>query len=325
MRRHVNRGFVATLIVVVIAAELALRAAAAAPPHVVRVLYGTTLAMYMEVDKRLRDAAPNVQFLAMGDSLTLTQFQPDVFAQDRGLPINAVFNASFLALTFRSQEALLRHVGIERFARLRQVLLFVNPRRLTPEGNVDADVFRIVIPDAERAWRQAWRERRVAPLFDYSRVYGLSRYLVGASWSQIGRPTTWDEVEYLSPYGGVAFEGARQGPAPQGYAYDRIAHVSERYVADLKRVVEIFRSRGIAVVLLPAAHHPKANPLVDAAAEQRFESRMQSLARETGSVWVPLPDGFVPPSDTDFLDYGHLNRTGGVAFTHWLQSLIPNP
>ena len=67
----------------------------------------------------------------MGDSLAMTQFQPDTFAADRGMPANAVFNAAYLAQTFRSQENLLRHIGIEKFTRLRQALLFINPRRLT--------------------------------------------------------------------------------------------------------------------------------------------------------------------------------------------------
>jgi hypothetical protein len=318
MRRFANRGFLSTLIVVLVVAEVALRAAAAAPPKVVRVLYGTTLAMYMEVDKRLRDAAPGVQVLAMGDSVALTQFQPDVFAQDHGLSAGAVFNASFLGQTFRSQESLLRSIGIERFASLQRALVFINPRRLTPEGNVDADVFRIVVPDPDGPWRQAWRDKRLAPLFDYSRLYGLSRYLVGASWRQVGRPTTWDEVEYLAPYGGVSYEGMRESTSPPGHAYNLIADISERYVDDLKRVVDLLRSRGVAVVLLPPAHHPNAMPFTDASARHRFELRMALLARETGSTWMPLPEGFVPPADTDFLDYGHLNRSGGAAFTRWL-------
>ena len=59
-----------------------------------RIVYGTTLAMYLEIDRRLRDASPAVQVLAMGDSLSMTQFQPDIFAADHALPANAVFNAS---------------------------------------------------------------------------------------------------------------------------------------------------------------------------------------------------------------------------------------
>src|SRR6478736_7568190 len=115
MARLVNRGFTATLLALLIAAELLLRASASASPNVVRIVYGTTLAMYMEVAERLRAAAPEVQVLAMGDSLALTQFQPDIFAADHGLPTAAVFNAAYLALTYRSQSALLKDIGLDRF------------------------------------------------------------------------------------------------------------------------------------------------------------------------------------------------------------------
>ncbi len=82
MARIVNRGFTVTLLVLLVVAELALRAAVAAPPKVVRIVYGTTLAMYMKVAERLQGAAPEVRVLAMGDSLAMTQFQPDTFAAD---------------------------------------------------------------------------------------------------------------------------------------------------------------------------------------------------------------------------------------------------
>jgi hypothetical protein len=304
MARLVNRGFVATLLVLAMAAELAVRAITAAPPHVVRVVYGTTLAMYMAVESRLRDAAPDVQVLALGDSLAMTQFQPDVFASDRGLPADAVFNAAYLAQTFRSQEMLLNNVGLDRLPKLKQVLMFVNPRRLTPEGNVDAPIFRVVDDP-------------------YSRLYGLSRYLVTAAWRQIGRPVSWDEVEYLSPYGGVVFDQPRPPGDRPVYLYAPIGEVMEPLIADLTRVIRLFRDRGINVVLLPNARHASINWFADGTAEAKFEARIKALASETGSTWVPIPAGqFQPPADTDFLDYGHLNRSGGIAFTHFLADLI---
>jgi hypothetical protein len=325
MPRFVNRGFTATLLIVLIAAELLLRAGASASPSVVRVVYGTTLAMYMEIDKRLRAAAPDVRVLAMGDSLAMTQFQPDIFAADHGLPVSAVFNASYLAQTYRSQENLIRHIGLDHFPQLRRVLLFVNPRRLTAEGNIDAAVFRIAIPDRDGAWRESWHDRSVSPLFDRSRLYGLSRYLISASWRQVGRPSGWDQVEYLSPQGGVVFEGRRMTDASPPYLYEPLKAVSEEYVSDLKRVVELFRSRNIGVVLLPSVHHPNAKVFADAGVERQFESWMASLAKDTGAVWIALPAaGFTPAADTDFLDYGHVNRSGGIAFTHRLRDLIPD-
>lgn len=323
MPRFVNRGFVTTLLVLVIAAELLLRAAAGASPPIVRILYGTTLAIYMEIDKRLRDAAPEVQVLAIGDSLTMTQFQPDVFAADHNLPPKAVFNASLLSQTFRSHESLLRHIGLDRFGQLRQALVFVNPRRLTPEGNADAAVFRVAIADRDGTWRSALKERSVSPVFDRSRLYGLSRYLVSASWRQIGRPDTWDQVEYLAPEGGIAYEPARTGPAGTAYPYDALTVVNEEYVEDLARLIETLRSRNVSVVLLPPAHHRDTKPFADGV-EARFNVRMRTLADQTGAVWVPLPlDAFKPASDADFIDYGHLYRAGGIAYTHWLRDVIP--
>ena len=95
-------------------------------------------------------------------------------------------------------------------------------------------------------------------------------------------------------------------------------------LADLKRVIDLFRARNISVTLLPSATHPSIHLFVDARAEARFDEQMNRLAVETGSEWVPLAAvGFQPPADTDFLDYGHLNRSGGIAFTHFLRSTIP--
>jgi hypothetical protein len=319
----VNRGFVATLLLLVVAAELLLRAAAGASPATVRIVYGSTLAMYMEIDKRLRDAAPEVQVLAIGDSLTMTQFQPDTFVADHHLPARAVFNASLLAETFRSHESLLRHVGLDRFTALRRVMVFVNPRRLTPEGNVDAAVFRVAIPDRDGTWNEAWRERSVSPVFDRSRLYGLSRYLLSASWRQIGRPDTWDQVEYLMPTGGIAYEHSRQTMAGVAYPYGLLEVVNEEYVSDLSRLIQMLRARNIEVVTLPPAHHHNVQPFASGV-EARFYARMRALADQTGAAWVPLPlDAFKPPSDLDFMDYGHLTRSGGIAYTHWLRDAVP--
>lgn len=324
MPRFVNRGFAATLIVVLIGAELLLRAAAGASPNIARIIYGTTLAMYMEIDERLRDAMPAIQVLALGDSLAMTQFQPDIYAADHHLPAEAVFNASYLAQTFRSEESLLRHIGVDRFGQLRRVLMFVNPRRLTPEGNTDAAVFRVVVPDPEGTWRSAWRERSVAPIFDRSRLYGLSRYLVSASWRQIGRPASWDEVEYLAPHGGIVFDHTRTPGTEPGYLYEPVASIGEEYVSDLQHVIELLRSRNVSVVLLPSVHRVSAQPFADASAEAHFIARMRQVATDTGSDWIWLPaEAFEPPSDLDFLDYAHLNRSGGIAFTHWLRDTIP--
>ena len=323
MPRLVNRGFTITLLVMAIVAELALRAAASAPPNIVRIVYGTTLAIYMEVAERLREAAPEVRVLAMGDSLAMTQFQPDTFAADHGLPANAVFNASYLALASRSQENLLTHVGLERMPHLRRVLLFINPRRLTPEGNVDAAVFRVAIPEPGGPWREAWIDKSVSPILDYSRLYGLSRYLVTASWRQIGRPESWDQVEFMTPQGGVAYDRPRAAGDVPVYFYERVDALSEDLIADFARVIRMLRARGISVVLLPSAVHASIQVFADPAAEARFNARMQALAGETGAVWVALPaGGFHPPADTDFLDYGHLNRSGGVAFTHYLRDAL---
>ncbi len=323
MPRIVNRGFTATLITAIIVAELLLRAAAAGPPPLVRVVYGTTLAMHLAIKKRLGDGAAEVQTLAFGDSLAMTQFQPDVFAADHGLPAGAVFNAAYLAATFRSGESLLRKIGVDRLSGLRRVLLFINPRRLTPEGNGDSVLFRVIVPDRDGAWRSAWRERSVSPVFDRSRLYGLSRYLVSASWRQIGRPMGWDEVEYLGPHGGVAYDHPRPAGDYPAYLYAPIDEIADEYVVDLKRVIDLFRARDVEVILLPNVHHSAVEWFATADAERRFNARMRELAEETGSRWLELPAGsFQPPADDDYLDYGHLNRRGGVAFTHWLRERL---
>lgn len=320
MTRLVNRGFAPTLILLIIGAELALRAAAAAPPSVVRVVYGTSLAMYMAVAQRLADAAADVRVLALGDSLAMTQFQPDVFAADHGLPARAVFNASYLAQNFRSSENLLRRVGVERLTQLQRALILVNPRRLTPDGNSEGVVLRVAIPEQSGTLGPMRTEKSLSPLLDRSRLYGLSRYLVSASWRQIGRRPSWDQVEYLMTQGGVAFDGARPAGWRPGYPYELIDDVSEELVNDLERVVVLLRSRNAEVVLSRNALFPGVREFASPEAESRFAARMQRLALETGSVWIPAA-GAQPP-DTDFLDYGHLNRSGGIAFTHSLRPAI---
>jgi hypothetical protein len=234
-----------------------------------------------------------------------------------------VFNAAYLALASRSQANLLTHVGLERMSNLRRVLLFMNPRRLTIEGNVDAAVFRVAIPEPGGPWREAWQDRSVSPILDYSRLYGLSRYLVTASWRQIGRPASWDQVEFMTPQGGVSFDGSRPAGDVPVNVYEPVDALNEEFIADLKRLIDRFRARGVGVVLLPSAVHPSVGVFANPAAEARFRARMQRLADETGSIWVGLPaGGFHPPADSDFLDYGHLNRSGGVAYTHYLRDAL---
>jgi len=258
--------------------------------------------------------------LVLGDSLTLTQFQPDVFAADHGLPPRAVFNASYLAQTARSQENLVRHVGVERLTQLRRVLIFVNPRRLTPEGNEDEAVFRVAIPEQDGTLGLAWHDRSLSPVLDHSRLYGLSRYLVSASWRQFGRQPSWDEVEYLMPQGGVAFDGTRPAGMGTGYPYAFVGDVSEEFVDDLERVIQLFRARNVGVVLLTNAIYPGVSEFVSLGTEARFAERMQQLAADTGSTW--LPAGTAQPPEAGFLDYGHVNRAGGTALTHRLREVL---
>jgi len=320
MARLVNRGFALTLFSLALAAELALRAAAAAPPNVVRILYGTGLAMYMAVEERLADAAPDVRVLALGDSLAMTQFQPDVFAADLGWSPRAVFNASYLAQNFRSSENLLRRIGVERLTQLQRVLIFVNPRRLTDEGIVEGSVLRVAIPEQSGSLRLVWEEKSLSPILDRSRLYGVSRYLVSASWRQIGRQPSWDQVEYLMPQGGVAFDAARPAVWGPGFPYEPVDEVSEDLVSDLERVIRLFRGRHVGVVLLTTAIYPGVTEFVSPETEGRFAARMQQLAADTGSTWMPA--NAAQPPETGFLDYGHVTRAGGAAFTHRLRDVL---
>jgi hypothetical protein len=276
--------------------------------------------MYMAVEERLAGTAADVRVLALGDSLAMTQFQPDVFASDHGLPPRAVFNASYLAQTFRSSENLVTHVGVGRLTQLQRVLIFVNPRRLTPDGNVDGTVLRVAIPEQAGTLRQMRKEKSLSPLLDRSRLYGLSRYLVSASWRQLGRPTSWDEVEYLMPQGGVAFDATRPAAEQPGYLYEPLSMVSEDLVDDLRRVVSLFRVRNVDVALLANALYPGVREFAGPDAESYFVARMKRLAEETGSVWIPAGGPETP--DADFLDYGHVNRAGGVALTHRLRDAL---
>jgi hypothetical protein len=74
---------------------------------------------------------------------------------------------------------------------------------------------------------------------------------------------------------------------------------------------------------VPSAHHPTVDPFATPQASARFDAAMRQLARDSGSVWVRLPDPFHAQSDDDFLDYGHLNQAGGEAFTRYLATRLP--
>lgn len=315
-----NRYFWITLLGLFAAAELALRLIPHGDPRLFRGVYGNTLSMYMEVERRLAAHAPSVRFLALGDSLTMTQFQPDAFASAARLDAEGVFNAGYLGMSFPSQEALLRAVGGERLGELEAVLVFVNPRRLSPEEETNTEVFRIANPGSHRPIAELWRTKKIAPLLDHSRVYGLSRHLVISAWqSWLRGQESWDQIEFLQPRGGVKWIPGRASATAPEYPYPRMESVSPERLAELEAVVALLRSWGARVTLLVPPTHPAVDPFASEEARRRFDREIASLATRNGAVYLAdAGTHFVPEDDRDFCDYGHMNWSGGVAYSRAL-------
>lgn len=318
--RFVNKGFAATLVVLVVSSELVLRWVPSGPPRPFRLLYGNALSMYMAVAERLRAAAPELRFLAMGDSLAMTQFRPDVFAAELGVPPPSVFNAGYPGMGFPSQERMLRWVDVSRLSRLELALYFVNPLRFDEALEANNDVFRVGIPAPEGPWREMASRKQVGPLLDYSRLYGLSLNLVRNAWRfALWENPVWDDVALLGPRGGVAWGPGRADPAAPEYPYARIRQISEARAEEARRVVELLRSTGARVAVVPSAMHPGIDLFESDAVRERYREMVVELVAATGSDHLPdALAGFSPPADTDFCDYGHMNRSGGAALTSWL-------
>jgi hypothetical protein len=276
--------------------------------------------MMMTARDRLARSAESVRVLALGDSLAMTQFQPDLFARMVGLQQGEVFNAAYLGMSFPSQADLLDSVDPERFAALTTVLYFVNPRRLA-EGEVPStDVLRVGIRPRRVPWDEAWRTGRVAPILDASRLYGLSRHLVVSAWREaLHERPSWDHVEYLGPNGGVAWAPGRASANPPRYPHPPLAAVSPERMAEMRRVVTILRETGAEVWLVPSALHPAIRPYASERARAELERALDDLARDTGARHLgDALSGFAVADDRDFCDYGHMNAAGGDAYTRHL-------
>jgi hypothetical protein len=316
----VNRHFGITLLALWLGAELFLRLVPALPAPIFRAMYGNSLAMFMTVHERLAAAAGGVRVLALGDSLAMTQFQPDLFADAVGLQPGEVFNAAYLGMSFPSQADLLRSIGLERFDRLEHVLYFVNPRRLSTSEVPNTDVLRVGVPPGEGALAVAWETKRVGPLFDRSRLYGLSRHLAFSAWrSWRADAPLWDHVEWLGPRGGVAWPQPRSNGAAPRYPYPPLDAVSRVRLDEMRRVLALLNERGARVSLVPSALHPTATVFASDDARRRYEEELRHLAAETGAAYLPeVVARFAPPDDRDFCDYGHMNAAGGRAYTRHL-------
>jgi hypothetical protein len=318
----VNRHFTITVVALVLALETFLRLAPSLHPRAFRALYGNSLAMFMTVDERLDRLAGEVRVLALGDSLAMTQFQPDLFAEAIGLADGEVFNGAYLGMSFPSQEDMLRSIGAHRFRHLQHVLYFVNPRRLSASEVPNTDVLRIGIPPAEGSWREAWATKHIGPLLDRSRAYGLSRHLMLAGWrSLLAENASWDHVEYLGPRGGVMWPHARSNGAVPRYPYPPLESVSPARLAEMSRVLTVLRSTGADVTIIASSWHPAVDPFASLEAQRHYEAEVARIGEATGSRYLPgVVSGFHAADERDYCDYGHMDAAGGEAFTRYLAS-----
>jgi hypothetical protein len=316
----VNRHFAITALALCLGAELFLRLTPSLPAPLFRAVYGNSLAMFMTVHERLAATGEGVRVLALGDSLAMTQFQADLFAEGAGLREGEVFNAAYLGMSFPSQEDMLHDIGPARFRRLEHVLFFLNPRRLSASEVTNTDVLRIGVPPAGGAWREAWRSKRVGPVLDRSRLYGLSRHLVFSAWRPLlGDPPSWDHVELLGPRGGVAWPHARSNGDAPSYPYPPLAEISPERLAELREVLRVLAETGAAITIVPSTVHPAVDVFASGEARQRYHATLLEVAVETGSRYQPdLVIDFRPADDRDYCDYGHMDAAGGEAYTRHL-------
>jgi hypothetical protein len=279
-----NRHFTITFVALLGSIELFLRLTPHLDPVLFRGLYGNSLSIYMTIRDRLDASAGGVRILGLGDSLAMTQFQPDLFGSETGLERGQVFNAAYLGMSFPSQEDLLADVGVRDFGSLTHVLYFLNPRRLSTREVPNTDVLRVGVPPARGVWREARERKRVGPILDRLRA---SR-------------------------GGVRWRSGRADPSAPRYPYAPLAEVSSERLGEMERVLALLRNHGARVVIVPSAVHPAIDPFASDAARDRFHTTVNRLAESTGSDYLPgALDGFRAPSDQDFCDYGHMNAAGG--------------
>lgn len=324
--KFANAGFLRTLILLVIASEVFLRLAPNGPPRIFRALYGNSLSMYMKVAERLEKAAPDIRILALGDSLAMTQFQPDVFRRTSELSAEEVFNAAYPAMSFPSQTNLLHAVGLQRFQKLERVIFFLNPSRLAADQETNTDVFRVAIPSADGPWDDIWRTKRIAPLFDRSRLYGLSRNIVLYSWRfPLSRREVWDNFEYLNEQGAVSFECTQEESLPPRYPTKLIESLSATRIKELKATLSTLRRMEASISIIPSAYHPRVDPFATRAVRRSFIELLRQLDEMPSTESMPnLFDDFFPVSDAVFCDYAHMSRTGGAFFTKWLSERAPH-
>ena len=322
-----KRSFSITLICLIVGSEIILRFAPCLDPGLFRWFYGNSLSMYMTITNRLSDAADRVSILGLGDSLAMTQFQPELFAQRMHRESDEVFNASYLGMSFPSQEAMVRRIGIARFVRLNTVLYFVNPRRLSSHEDSNTDVLRVGVHDPRGPWGDIRRERSLTPLFDYSRLYGLSRHmLLSALHAKSSERPTWTHIEYLGPNGGVAWPPEPRLTRPPRYPYPRVAHLSDERLEEMRAVLDLLSNSGALILLVPSAMHSSVDPFATRHAAETFRSTLHRLAEETGARYLPdLLDDLQLDADADFSDYGHMNASGGELYTEHLALHLRQP
>jgi hypothetical protein len=315
-----NRFFAVTLAVLLVLLELAVRWVPSADPRLFRAVYGNALSMFMTVRERLEDDASAIRVLALGDSLAMTQFQPSLFAKMTHLQDGEVFNAAYLGMSFPSQLDMIQSIGLDRFSRIEKVLYFVNPRRLSIDEVANTDVLRVGVRPAGVPWHDAWESKTLGPILDGSRLYGLSKHLVGSSWRTLLFDTpSWDHIEYLGRFGGVAWAAPRANGAAPIYPYPRLEAVSPRHLADMRTTLQTLRSLGAEIWLLPSAVHPDVDPFASAQARASYVAALEQTARAIDARFAAnLLAEFVVRDDRVFCDYGHMNADGGAEYTSHL-------
>ena len=76
------------------------------------------------------------------------------------------------------------------------------------------------------------------------------------------------------------------------------------------------RGWGVRVTILVPPLHPAIDPFESQEMRARFDEDLERLARAHGARYLPnVGSRFAPTDDRVFCDYGHMNWSGGVAYS----------
>lgn len=278
----------------------------------------------LKVTKELTlQRAPNPSVLFLGNSLVHDSIAPDVVADSMGLPPSDIASAAIVGgsiednlLFYSSLPSDLRQAGT--------VMVGVDPRDFFT-GVQPSNRVRYLAGLSVRLKQETWKEKVDLTLGWVWRTWGarqitqgyLTTFLAGKS------PTPFvDDLGRIifNPNGNGAAEGSNFTVSSK-YA-DCV--ISDIRMSEFQNLVDTIKGNGGSVVLYDSLLNPAYRAAAEKAGPGCIAKIQAAIAAKTGLQVqsIPMPSVDCPQSTDCFLDYGHTNRTGAIAFStamgHWL-------